>query len=200
MRRAVMLLCCVAALVLAPVAAECRELMKCTTPQGQTLTLIGEARDRRALIEQGRAAGYLSRAPLRAFVEVENLRGSNLMIAGAIDLTSSQVLNWPAGQWIECVLTDGTVQRARRIFTCGPPEELRVIELGKESRRVPSGQLYNARVRGIDYLSSPIYVAVPITKVNGTGGRTHWMGFSDIVTVRFVQVPPDSLAAVAERR
>ncbi len=199
MRRVVMLLGCVAALILAPVA-ECRDFMKCATPQGQTLTVMGEARDRSALIEQGRAAGYLSRAPLKAFVEIENLRGSNLMIAGAIDLTSSHVLNWPAGQWVECVLTDGTVHRVRRIFTCGPREELRVIELGRESKQVPLGQLYSARVKGIDYVGPPIYMAVPNTKVNGTGGRTHWMDFRDIASIRFVHIPVDSLTAVAERR
>ncbi len=191
----------VALMALAVGLAECKPLMQLTTPQGQTLTVMGEARDRSAMIEQGRQMGFLARAPLKAFVEIENLRGSNLMVAAAVDLsTSDNVLNWPAGQWIECVLTDGTVHRARRIFTCGPREELRVIELGKQPVRVSLSRLYGARVQGIDYVGPPIYIAVPNSKVKNPDGRAYWMGIRDITAIRFVQVPVDSLTAVAERR
>lgn len=193
----------VALMVFAVGFAECKSkpLMQLTTPQGQNLTIIGEARDRSEILDRARQMGFLARAPLKAFVEIEYLRLANLMIASAIDLsTSGNTLNWPAGQWIECVLTDSTVHRVRRVFTCGPREELRVIELGKQPVRVPLDQLFSARVRGIDYVGPPIYIAVPNTKVRGPDGRTYWMGIRDIAAIRFVQVPVDSLTAVAERR
>ncbi|MBI5467281.1 MAG: hypothetical protein HY975_03685 [Candidatus Kerfeldbacteria bacterium] len=188
-----------ASLMLAVLTAEGREYTKLMTPQGQMLTVIGEAKDRSAHLDEGKAMGFLAKAPVKAFVEIENLRAGNLVIATSID-QSGQTLDWPAGQWIECVLSDGTVQRPRRIFTCGPMNEVRVIELGRESRRISFGQLFSARSQGTGNIASPIYVVIPNKRMSSPDGRTHWMEFRDITTFRFVRVPVDSLTTVAERR
>lgn len=199
MKHVVTLLGCLAALVMVATTAAGREYPKITTPQGQVLTVIGEAKDRTAHLDEGRAMGFLAKAPVKAFTEIEDLRAGNLVIATSID-HSSQMLDWPAGQWIECVLSDGTIQRPRRIFTCGPMNEVRIVELGRESRRVPFSQLFSARSQGTGNIASPVYLAVPLIKVSKPDGRTNWMEFRDITTFRFVRVPVDSLTAVAERR
>lgn len=200
MMRKALLMCGVAVVVLAAVAFA-KDYQRYTTPQGQAFVVVGEARDRSNVLEQGQAMGFLARAPVKSFVEIEQLRAANLMIAATIDLSASNdVLNWPAGQWIECVLTDGTVHRARRVFTSGPQYELRVINLGREAVRIPRGALYCAQVPGVNFVGPPIYIAVPNASVRGANGRTYGMGVRDITSIRFVQLPVDSIGAVAERR
>ena len=197
MMRKMVLSICILALVCAP-AVFAREYLKCVTPQGQPLVVVGEARDRSDALGRGGEMGFLARAPLEAFVEIERLRFANLMIAATIDLsTSNNVLGWPAGQWIECVLTDGSVHRARRIFTSGPQYELRVFDLGREPRKLPGGSLWCAPVPGVDFVGPPVYIAVPNAKLSDPSGRTHGMGIRDVASIRFVQLPADSIDAVA---
>lgn len=170
------------------------------TPQGQTLTLTGEAYNHSEWLERGRQMGFTDRAPHRAWVLVEELRAGNLIVAGAIDLTKDRGLVWPAGQWVTAILSDSTELRARRIFTCGPRNAMPVFDLGRETRRLPADALHGAQVPGVKYFANPIYIAFPYTKVLGRNGKFSEMGFSDIVEIRFVNLSPDSLTAVMERR
>lgn len=175
-----------------------RPVVTLTSPDGPSMTFIGEPEKRDEWVRIGNSNGWFARRPYFALRKIEELRLSKLLVLVAGVDVHDTALTWPAGRWVEFTLDDGSTIQPVEVFTCGPKERMVVYPLGLQSRRIPGDQLHVARPPGMSEVVSPVYFALPNSVKRG--GKDYQLEMRNIISARLIQVPPDSLTAVAERR